>query len=189
MARLGTIKHVKEQEKIADARVQKRLQLRKQAKQTGALKNCKAFDMLADASIKHIIDLMNYEKIEQGKIICKQGEVADCMYLLMKGKVKITVNTLKVASLGKFEVFGESVLFASGDANDPSRFRSATVVAVGELEVLTLTSKDLQTLIQSGDLDEKCVEHLSKVAKERKELNVSLQNQSTSLKQKGGEEN
>ena len=159
-ARNKTVARIKTREKIADARVQKRLQLRKQAKQTGALQNCKAFNMLADDSIHHIIDLMQYEKVENGTSICMQGEAADSMYLLMKGKVKITINDNVVATLGKGKIFGERALFTSGDE---ASIRSATVVAVEETEVLILTCNEFQQLITSGDLDEECVEHLRHV--------------------------
>ena len=159
-ARNKTVARIKTREKIADARVQKRLQLRKQAKQTGALQNCKAFNMLADDSINSIIELMQYEKVEIGTSICMQGEAADSMYLLMKGKVKITINDKVVATLGKSKIFGERALFVSGDEDS---IRSATVVAVEETEVLILTCEEFQQLITSGDLDEKCVEHLRHV--------------------------
>jgi hypothetical protein len=48
------------------------------------------------------------------------------------------VNMKEVGSLKKLDVFGESALFAPGDAEDPSRIRIATVVAVDDLEVLVL---------------------------------------------------
>ena len=116
--------------------------------------------MLADDSINSIIELMQYEKMENGTSICMQGEAADSMYLLMKGKVKIKINDKVVATLGKGKIFGERALFVSGDEDS---IRSATVVAVEESEVLILTCKDFQHLITSGDLDEKCVEHLRHV--------------------------
>ena len=116
--------------------------------------------MLADDSIHHIIDLMQYEKVENGTSICMQGEAADSMYLLMKGKVKITINDNVVATLGKGKIFGERALFTSGDE---ASIRSATVVAVEETEVLILTCNEFQQLITSGDLDEECVEHLRHV--------------------------
>ena len=163
VARNKSIARIKTRQKIADARVQKRLHLRKQAKQTGALQNCKAFNMLTEQSIHHIIDLMQYEKVENGTSICMQGEAADSMYLLMKGKVKIKINDKVVATLGKGKIFGERALFVSGDKDS---IRSATVVAVEESEVLILTCKDFQHLITSGDLDEKCVEHLRHVGDE-----------------------
>ena len=53
LARLGTIKHVKEQEKIADARVQKRLQLRKQAKQTEQATTKKIKEATANKAYKN----------------------------------------------------------------------------------------------------------------------------------------
>ncbi len=71
-------------------------------------------------------------------VYCMQGDPADCMYLLMSGLCTVMVNMKEVGSLKKLDVFGESALFAPGDAEDPSRIRIATVVAVDDLEVLVL---------------------------------------------------
>ena len=75
-------------------------------------------------------------------------------------KVKVTINDKVVATLGKGKIFGERALFTSGNEDS---IRSASVVAVEETEVLILTCEEFQQLITSGDLDEKCVEHLRHV--------------------------
>ena len=62
---------------------------------------------LTEQSVHHIIDLMQYEKVENGTSICMQGEAADSMYLLMKGKVKIKIDDKVVATLGKGKIFGD----------------------------------------------------------------------------------
>ena len=65
-------------------------------------------------------------------------------------------------------MFGESALFATGDAQDPSRFRNATVVASDVLEVLVLKADALAKLVASGDLDESTIAALAQVAQQRK---------------------
>ena len=62
-------------------------------------------------------------------------------------------------------------MVASGDAQDPSRFRTATVIAVTDLEVLVLQEQELSRLIASGDLDESTIAALAQVAQERKSAN------------------
>ena len=168
IARNKTMDKVREQEQKADARVQKRLELRKKAKQMGALQKCAAFSNISDICRDHIIDAMTYKKIARGTELCMQGHEADCMYLLMSGSCTVMVNMKEVGALSPLEIFGESALFASGDAQDPSRFRTATVIAVDDLEVLVLQEQELSRLVASGDLDESTIAALAQVAQERK---------------------
>jgi len=172
LARRKTIHKFREQEKKADARVQKRLALRKRAKQTGALQKCVAFSKISDTSRDHIVDAMTYEKIACGTELCMQGHKADCMYLLMSGSCTVMVNMKEVGALSPLDVFGESALFASGDAQDPSRFRTATVIAVVDLEVLVLNKQELSRLIASGDLDKSTIAALAQLVQERKSMNT-----------------
>ena len=179
LARRKTIDRVRQQEEKADARVQKRLALRKKAKQMGALQKCAVFAKISEASRNHIVDGMMYEKIAGGAVLCMQADPADSMYLLMSGACTVTINMKEVATLSPLDVFGESALFSSNEnAEDPSRFRTATVVAVNDLEVLVLQKQQLNRLLASGDLDESTVAALSQVAQERKRANFGFLNNS-----------
>jgi hypothetical protein len=136
MHRSTTINKIKQKEEKANARVQKRLELRKRAKQMGALKKCDAFANVSETSRDNIVDGMTYEKVLHGTVLCMQGDPAKCMYLLMSGSCTVMVNMQEVGQLWPLDVFGEAALFASGDAENPSRFRTATVIAVDDLEIL-----------------------------------------------------
>ena len=174
IARRSTLTNIKQREVKANARVQKRLALRKKAKQAGALKQCAIFSNMNDTSHNRIVDAMAYEKVENGTILCMQGQPATSMYLLMTGSCIVMVNMLEVAKLRQLDVFGESALFATGDEHDPSRFRTATIIAFGQLELLVLNQKALRALITSGDLDENTVAALGGLAQQRRESNLSL---------------
>jgi hypothetical protein len=173
--RSTTINKIKQREEKADARVQKRLELRKRAKQMGALKKCVAFAKISATARDHIIDAMMYEKVVHGSVLCMQGDPANCMYLLMSGSCTVMVNMKEVGQLNKLDVFGEAALFASGDSHDPSRFRTATVIAIDDLEVLILQGKELTRLISLGDLDQSTIAALAQVAKERKSANSEFE--------------
>jgi CRP-like cAMP-binding protein len=112
---------------------------------------------------------MQYEKIEAGSVVCKQGAVANQMYLLMAGKCVATVNGRTVGKLTAVDVFGENALFGNGE-----QVRSATVTAVSALEVLVLTRQDLTALVESNHLDKTCLEELTLVAAERAKSNALL---------------
>jgi CRP-like cAMP-binding protein len=73
-----------------------------------------------------------------GDVICRQGEMGDCMYIVEFGKVELLQRRgedefcLGVLDIGDF--FGESALFERD-------VRSATARAVGEACVLRLEKK------------------------------------------------
>ncbi len=64
--------------------------------------------------------------------IIKAGSLEQRMYIILEGKVSITLsdgsNTIQVAELGKGDFFGEISLFT----NTP---RSASVIAVGDVKL------------------------------------------------------
>ena len=158
---------VLEREKVADARVQQRLQLRQKAKQTGALKKCKAFEMLTDISINHIVDLMTYQKLDKDTVLCKQGDLANCMYLLMSGSVKVTIKKEEIAILGELSVFGESALFGKDTK------RNATVTTTkDDVQVLMLGRSELNELMLSGSLNGACMQHIKEVNQQRTMSNL-----------------
>jgi len=161
VARLHTLKKQKAREVAADARVQKRLELRNRAKRVGALERCPLFASVASESRDRIVDTMKYEKFVTGTVVCEEGREADSMYLLMKGACLITVQGNEVATMQELAVFGESALFGKGAK------RNATVTAAINVEVLVLSREALERVIASGDLDEQSVSELKRVGLER----------------------
>jgi CRP-like cAMP-binding protein len=73
-----------------------------------------------------------------GEIIVHQGDLGDCMYVVLEGRVEVLrdqgARTVRLAVLGGGEVFGEMALFE----HEP---RCATVRALGEARVLTVDKK------------------------------------------------
>ena len=155
---MDALKEVAEQRNIKNA-------LLKKAKQMDVLKSCVPFDKMTDQGRNSVVDLLEYESCPTGTILCKQGQVADKMYLLMSGACVVSVDGKKVGSLRKLDVFGEGTLFGE-------RKRSATVVAKEELQLLVLERTDMEKLIGSGDLDATCVSALEAVLKRRQSVNI-----------------
>ena len=168
VARLHTLKKQKAREIAADARVQKRLELRSRAKRVGALERCPLFASVASESRDRIVDTMKYEKFVTGTVVCEEGREADSMYLLMKGACSITVQGNEVATMQELAVFGESALFGKGAK------RNATVTAAINVEVLVLSREALERVIASGDLDEHSVSELKRVGLERMAQTMEL---------------
>ena len=92
------------------------------------LKNNPFCAHLNDCQLNKLIEYGKTESIDAGNIICKEGDVADKVYLILSGKVKVYKNDnegheTELATIDKGNMFGEMALFDKG-------FRSASVKCV-----------------------------------------------------------
>lgn len=82
---------------------------------------------------------------KDGEIIIKQGTSGNCLYVVQEGKVEIIHETpegmVKIAELGESEFFGEMGLFEED-------LRSCTVIAVGDVKVLTIDKRNFYKSIR-----------------------------------------
>ena len=147
--------------------IKKKLAAREHAKNAKTLKDSKEFHNLTDAGRDQIVDIMGHKKITKGTVLCRQGDLADQMYVLTKGTCSVAVNGLEVARLNKFDVFGEAAMFGSGEMNDQRSLRTATVSAEDDVEVLTLTRSWLHKLMDSKIMDKECVERIRETVRQR----------------------
>ena len=81
-----------------------------------------------------------------GEIIVRQGESGNCMFTVQKGQVEVLKEhegrgQVRVATLGKGDIFGEMAIFER-------EVRSATVRALGEAQVLTVDKKTFLRRVQ-----------------------------------------
>ena len=156
--------------------VNARLAARKKAKQTNALQKCVIFENLDDASVSTIIDLMEYQVIQKtGTDICKQGEFADVLYLIITGTCKVIRNGEKIAVLTEENgIFGEGALYP--DQNGIA-LRGATVTSMGseDVQLLCLTKEKFDRLVASNTLNEDCMNKLNKIAEKRAKENNDLE--------------
>ena len=144
-------------------RTQQRVAMREKLKQSKCLQKVPGFEHLDAAVISKIVDRMEVEHhTDANKTICTQGEQADRLYVIMKGRVEIIINvegtgTKKVREMGELEFFGENGLFDEGSN------RGATVQstgAVGKCTLMTLTRKSFRGLQSSGVITKKIVDTL-----------------------------
>ena len=89
-------------------RLQTRLVARAKVKRARALEKCEAFASLDATSISKIVDAM--EEL-QGEI-CREGDPARHLYVIVEGLCDVTIGGKHVAKLGELSVFGESAIFA-----------------------------------------------------------------------------
>ena len=92
------------------------------------IKNNPFCSHLSDKQIQQLIGTRNPESVEAGTVICAEGEKADNVYLLAKGKVKVyrtdvDGNETTIAIIEQGNLFGEMALFDKG-------LRSASVMSI-----------------------------------------------------------
>lgn len=82
-----------------------------------------------------IADVARDETLPAGAHVVTQGELGDCLYLIVQGEVRVHIDGEEVAWLGPGECVGElSVLDSSP--------RSATVSAVTDVQLLSISQED-----------------------------------------------
>ena len=123
---------------------------------------------------------MNTKRFSKGKIIFKEGEPGDEMYVIMKGKAKVykTIDKKKVSLglLGPDDFIGEMSLFL------PVR-RTATVEALQDTEVITCDKSSFISMIREDpDIAVKIVTILTKRLVDAHHVIVRLEGEKKSLK-------
>ncbi len=104
------------------------------------------FSDLAPDSLETLAGMVQYRRYPKGAFIIGQNEVGTCMYLLVGGRVKVSLASSegKELVLNYLEApahFGEMALV---DAMP----RTADIIAVSDVELFALDGKDLSTAIQ-----------------------------------------
>jgi CRP/FNR family cyclic AMP-dependent transcriptional regulator len=116
---------------------------------TSMASKIRSLPMFADLdseSVDALAGMVVYRQMPKGAFIVTQNEIGGCMFLLLSGRVKVSLASPdgKELALSYLEApahFGEMSLVDSGP-------RSADVIAVSDVEVLTLDAKDLTAAIQ-----------------------------------------
>ena len=70
-----------------------------------------------------------------GEAIVREGEAADAVYLIARGRVEVVTSARRLTDLGPGEVFGEQAILSGED-------RGATVRALDTVHVLALSADD-----------------------------------------------
>ena len=96
--------------------------------------------------LRHLAERGRQCTLPTGSVLIRQGEVGDCMYVILRGRVRVErvhpgiPDPIVLARLGPGDVVGEMGLL---DGNP----RSATVIALDDVVVAQLTSTDLSETI------------------------------------------
>ncbi|HEV7893159.1 MAG TPA: type VI secretion system baseplate subunit TssG [Pyrinomonadaceae bacterium] len=90
--------------------------------------------------LQELVRRMTPRTFEAGRLVCRQGDAGDTMYVVRRGSVKVVRRgedgvERHLATLGAGHYFGELALISS-------KFRRASVVTLEECELLELSKKD-----------------------------------------------
>ena len=156
-------------QKKSKRNTQMRVQARAKIRQHKALEKVAMFSHLDSSAIDMLLKSTKYKRYQSGDIICREGDTADKLFVIVTGTCGVTVATgtggesLRVATLRELEVFGEnSLLVYDADASDASTVRMATVTAEGDagnayggntVQMLELDREVFHDLMDAGVID------------------------------------
>ncbi len=110
------------------------------------LRHDPAFAALSDQDLDAIAAVMSYREYPKGAFIATKNETADAIYMLVEGRVKVSVASpegreLALNYLEAPAYFGE----VSGVDNE---IRSADIIATTDVELLLIDGKDLEQVFR-----------------------------------------
>lgn len=95
-------------------------------------------------SFSDLMSNLNTVYFARNQHIFQEGEKGDRMYFINAGKVKVTLDGMKLGTLGAGDFFGE------GSMLDPTKTRSATVTALTPVEVMEIPRHDYERYVKDA---------------------------------------
>jgi CRP-like cAMP-binding protein len=109
------------------------------------LRGVPMFAELAPDFIEHLKESVELVRYAPGQVIARQGEAADCFYLVRIGFVKISEEypggEMVLAYLSRGDYFGEIGLLGGG-------VRTATCTALDHVEVVKISGDDFRQMVE-----------------------------------------
>lgn len=111
-----------------------------------SISSCRLFCGLSDPHIEHLENCARFQSYGDGVGICREGEVGASISLLVKGRVSVASGSggseVVLAELAPGELWGEMTYVLDGP-------RTATIRAVGQVDVLEWSFDEIQNLCDS----------------------------------------
>jgi predicted acylesterase/phospholipase RssA len=111
------------------------------------IRGIKVFDTVSDDMLRLLADSMSLVAINGGDYLMRQGEPADCLYILAHGRLIVSVKTPheadhKIGEIGVGDIVGEMALLTDLP-------RSATVRAVRDCQLVKIDRPLFKSIIQN----------------------------------------
>jgi len=104
------------------------------------LKSAPVFERVSGEDLAPLARVAEVEIYSTGEPITREGETGDALYIIIRGRVTISVEGRLIATLGPGEAVGEMAVLDSSP-------RSATATAVEETEVLRIGSEEFYEVL------------------------------------------
>ena len=104
------------------------------------LKDVPLFHHFSSEILAGLAEITSLVLLPRGRILFRQGEFPDSLYIIQSGEIEIKINGQFIALLGRYECLGElSILDES--------LRSATAEAKTDASLIQILAKDFKTLV------------------------------------------
>ena len=112
----------------------------------GKLKKLTLFKNLSDKILESIASKLKKKRYEENEIIVHEGEKGEKLFLISKGRVKISKEGVYIRELEAGNCFGENVLFMNHVK------RTATVTAIDKVVCYLLFKTDFDVLLKEQNV-------------------------------------
>lgn len=110
-----------------------------------ALRRVPLFRGIDETKLRLLAFISQRARYADGEHLCSQGEEGDCAFIILDGEADVRVNTPEgekvVAKVGQYAIVGEIAILCDVP-------RTATLVANGDMEVLTVSKDDFLNLLK-----------------------------------------
>ena len=128
------------------------------------MRNLQLFSGLTDEFLAGLKERVTLTEVAPGKVICKQGDDADRLYLIRIGFVKVTRESpggeIVLQYLHRGDYFGEMGLLGSGK-------RTATCTALDHVELVEIPKADFDVMMERFPAIRKGMEETARVHEEQ----------------------
>ena len=101
---------------------------------------------LTEAELDQVLHVTEEVIVKGGDHVFKQGELADGIYFIARGRVQVSKDGQALAELGIGEVLGELSVLGGGHK------RSASAKAMSETLVMRISTKNFRKLLESWNV-------------------------------------
>lgn len=112
------------------------------------LKNIPLFASLSETDREYLASLLRRKSIEKNEVLFRQGDEGTALYIIMQGRIKISVSRrmdkVTLAILGQGEFLGEMALLDGLP-------RSADAMAIEESQLYALNRKDFLSFLVNNE--------------------------------------
>ena len=130
-----------------------------------ALADVPLFSGLSRRHLRHIAELTEEQRFDEGSTLAEEGKEGDTFYVILEGEARVVRGGRRIARLLPGDFFGEIALIDGGP-------RTASVIAETPLQALTIGRKRFRKVLE---------EDPSVVVKMLEELARRLRNAQRSL--------